>query len=474
METVKIAKQKPFVRDHVSNKGLFMLIMMAYDTKSICRLGGHMNYPTNEQNHLTIDHVDAVDLASTYGTPLYVYDVTKIRQTMRAFKAIFEKENVPYVVSYASKAFATKAIYQVAQQEGIHADVVSGGELYTAIQAGFNPKRLSFNGNNKSWDELMMAVQQGIGTVIVDNFLELQLLSEIAEKCQVVQDILLRISPGISAHTHEFISTGQQDSKFGFDLLTGQAKAAYDIASQDSHFHLRGLHAHIGSQIFDVTGFEKNAALLADTAQSWGWQPDIINVGGGFGIRYTDDDEPLPESDYVSAIIRTLKEKAAEYDWKMPEIWIEPGRSVVGPAGQTLYTVGARKDIPDMRHYIAVDGGMGDNIRPALYEANYEAVLANQPNIPAQEVVRVAGKYCESGDVLVWQQKLPKTQAGDILSVLATGAYGYAMASNYNRNPRPAVVFVENGQHQLVVARETYEHIAALDRDYTLSANMTH
>ncbi|MGY3742081.1 diaminopimelate decarboxylase [Leuconostoc inhae] len=430
-----------------------------------------MSYPTNTAQHLTIDQVDTIDLAQTYGTPLYVYDVTKIRQTMRDFKAIFEKENVPYVVSYASKAFATKAIYQVAQQEGIHADIVSGGELYTALAAGFNPKHLSFNGNNKSWDELTMAVTKGVGTIIVDNFLELKLLSEVAAENGVKQDILLRISPGISAHTHEFISTGQQDSKFGFDLLTGQAKTAYDIAKEDDNFNLRGLHAHIGSQIFDVTGFEKNAALLAETAQSWGFQPEVINVGGGFGIRYTSEDEPLPESEYADAIIRTLKGKADEYDWKMPEIWIEPGRSIVGPAGQTLYTIGSRKDIPDLRHYLAVDGGMGDNIRPALYQANYDAVLANDPNAATQEVVRVAGKYCESGDVLVWQQALPQTKPGDILSVMATGAYGYAMASNYNRNPRPAVVFVENGKHQLVVERETYAHLTALDHDYRLEEN---
>lgn len=429
------------------------------------------NYLTNELEHLTIDGADAVSLAETYGTPLYVYDVSKIRQTMRAFKTLFEKENVPYVVSYASKAFANKAIYQVAQQEGVHADIVSGGELVTAIKAGFDTKHLSFNGNNKSFDELTLAVEKGVGTIIVDNFLELKLLSTIAQEHQIKQDILLRISPGISAHTHEFISTGQQDSKFGFDLLTGQAEEAFQIAKNDDNLNLRGLHAHIGSQIFDVTGFEKNAALLADTAQSWGWQPAVINVGGGFGIRYTADDKPLPESEYVAAIIRTLKGKAASYDWKMPEIWIEPGRSIVGPAGQTLYTIGSRKDIPDIRHYLAVDGGMGDNIRPALYQAQYEAVLANQPNAQTKEVVRVAGKYCESGDVLVWQQALPETQPGDILSVLATGAYGYAMASNYNRNPRPAVVFVENGKHQLVVARETYEHIMSLDKDYTLQSS---
>lgn len=429
-----------------------------------------MNYSTNAQAHLTIDGVDAITLANTYGTPLYVYDVSKIRQTMRAFKAIFEREQVPYVVSYASKAFSTKAIYQVAQQEGIHADIVSGGELYTALAAGFNPQHLSFNGNNKSWEELTLAVTKGVGTIIVDNFLELQWLGEITAAHGVKQNILLRISPGIAAHTHEFISTGQQDSKFGFDLLTGQAKRAFDLATRDNNLTLRGLHAHIGSQIFDVTGFEKNAALLADTAHHWGWEPEVINVGGGFGIRYTNDDTPLPESAYAAAIIQTLKAKADAFGWQMPAIWIEPGRSIVGPAGQTLYTIGARKEIPDLRTYLAVDGGMGDNIRPALYQANYDAVLANNPNAPTAEVVRVAGKYCESGDVLVWEQALPHTQPGDILSVQATGAYGYAMASNYNRNPRPAVVFVEDGGHQLVVERESYADLVALDRDYELAS----
>lgn len=427
-----------------------------------------MSYPTNTNQHLTIEDVDTIELAKKYGTPLYVYDVSHIRQTIRAFKQVFEQEKIPFVISYAGKAFATKAIYQVVAQEGIHADVVSGGELYTALAAGFPAAHLSFNGNNKSYDELTFAVKQGVGTIIVDNFLELKLLSEIAEKNAIKQDILLRISPGISAHTHEFISTGQQDSKFGFDLISGQAKEAFDIAINDDHLNLRGLHAHIGSQIFDVTGFEQNAALLADTANAWGWQPEVINAGGGFGIKYTDEDKPLPESEFAQAIIRVLKAKAAEYDWKMPEIWIEPGRSIVGPAGKTLYTIGSRKDIPDIRHYLAVDGGMGDNIRPALYQANYTAVLANQPNAQTEEVVRVAGKYCESGDVLVWQQALPAIKPGDILAVNATGAYGYAMASNYNRNPRPAVVFVENGQHQLVVERETFEHLVSLDRDYTL------
>jgi diaminopimelate decarboxylase len=416
--------------------------------------------------HLQIAGVDSITLAKTYGTPLYVYDVSQMRQSMRAFKAVFEEAQVPYAVSYASKAFSAVAMYQVAAQEGIHIDVVSGGELYTAIKAGFPMAHVSFNGNNKSYEELDMAITHGVGMIIVDNFYELTLLHELGEKHQTRIPILLRIAPGIEAHTHEFISTGQQDSKFGFDLKSGQAREAFDQAQQDTWLDLQGVHAHIGSQIFDVTGFEANAALLVDMAHEWGWEPQIINTGGGFGIRYTQEDQPLPASEFVQAIIRAIQERTQAHGMTQPAIWIEPGRAIVGPAGTTLYTVGSRKDIPDLRTYISVDGGMGDNIRPALYEAQYEAVLANQMQAPAEEVVRVAGKYCESGDVLVWQAALPKTQPGDILAVKATGAYGYAMASNYNRNPRPAVVFVEEGQHQLVIERETYEQVTALDRPY--------
>lgn len=425
-----------------------------------------MQNPVNSQGHLTVDGVDTLDLAKDYGTPLYVYNVTKIRQTLRAFKQIFEQEAVPYVVSYASKAFSTKAMYQVLQSEGIHADVVSGGELHTALAAGFDPAHLSFNGNSKSVAELEMALRAGVGTIIVDNFLELTLLHEIATQLDVVVNVLLRIAPGLEAHTHDFISTGQADSKFGFDLASGQAKQAFDLAQADDRLHVQGLHAHIGSQIFDVSGFEAVAARLADLAHEWDWEPAIINTGGGFGIRYTDEDQPIAENVFVSAIVKVIRQRAEQYGWAMPTIWIEPGRSVVGPAGQTLYTIGARKEIPDLRTYVSVDGGMGDNIRPALYDAKYEAILANNPAAPSEEMVRVAGKYCESGDVLVWQQALPKTQAGDVLALQATGAYGYAMASNYNRNPRPAVVFVENGTAQLVVQRETYAHVAALDLDY--------
>ncbi|MFP7467194.1 diaminopimelate decarboxylase [Weissella cibaria] len=423
-------------------------------------------YQTNAAGHLSIGGVDANELAQRFGTPLYAYDVGAMRQQMRDFKRVFEERHLNYAVSYASKAFATIAMYEVAAQEGMHIDVVSGGEIYTALRAKFPMADVSFNGNNKSVEELTMAIENGLGTIIVDNFYELQALHELLAERQQTQDILLRITPGVEAHTHDYISTGQTDSKFGFDVNSGQAEAALQQALADPNLNVLGVHAHIGSQIFDVTGFQMAAAKLVDLVHEWDFEPQVINAGGGFGIRYTADDEPLPAATFVEAIIDTIAEKTTAYGMQMPAVWIEPGRSIVGPAGYSLYTIGSRKDVPGIRSYLAVDGGMGDNIRPALYQAKYEAVLAAQPDAPSDEVVRVAGKYCESGDVLVWEQALPKTKPGDVLAVLATGAYGYSMASNYNRNGRPAVVFVENGQAKVVVERETLADLVRLDRHY--------
>ena len=367
-------------------------------------------YQTNAAGHLSIGGVDANELAQRFGTPLYAYDVGAMRQQMRDFKRVFEERHLKYAVSYASKAFATIAMYEVAAQEGMHIDVVSGGEIYTALRAKFPMADVSFNGNNKSVEELTMAIENGLGTIIVDNFYELQVLHELLAERQQTQDILLRITPGVEAHTHDYISTGQTDSKFGFDVNSGQAEAALQQALADPNLNVLGVHAHIGSQIFDVTGFQMAAAKLVDLVHEWDFEPQVINAGGGFGIRYTADDEPLPAATFVEAIIDTISEKTAAYGMQMPAVWIEPGRSIVGPAGYSLYTIGSRKDVPGIRSYLAVDGGMGDNIRPALYQAKYEAVLAAQPDAPSDEVVRVAGKYCESGDVLVWEQALPKTK----------------------------------------------------------------
>lgn len=428
------------------------------------------NQQLNSAGHLTIGSCDALDLARQYGTPLMVYDVSQIRHQIRAFKQVFEEKDVNYVVSYASKAFATIAMYQLAASEGAHVDVVSGGELFTALQAGFPMDAVSFHGNNKSSAELEMAVKNHVGTIMIDNFHEIKLLAAILNKYDTDIDVMLRITPGISAHTNEYIQTGQVDSKFGFDLQSGQADQALEQVLANPHMKMKGLHAHIGSQIFELAGFQGVAQKLVEVADHWqkqyGYQAEVINVGGGFGIQYVQEDHPLAPEEFVAAIIEAIKAEIANTSLTMPAIWIEPGRSIVGPAGYTLYTVGARKDVPGLKPYVTIDGGMGDNIRPALYQAKYETVLARDPQAPLTEHVRLAGKYCESGDILSQDQALPATKPGDILATLDTGAYGYAMASNYNRNPRPAVVFAENGRAQLVVERESYQDLVRLDRPY--------
>lgn len=428
------------------------------------------NLPLNAQGHLTIGGVDSLKLAQQYQTPLVAYDVAEIRAQVHRFKKVFEEAGVDYAVSFASKALSIKAIYQVMAAEGAHVDVVSGGELATARAAGFPMADVSFHGNNKSLAELEAAVAAGVRTIVVDNFHEIDLLSQVLEEADATQQILLRITPGITAHTNEYIQTGQVDSKFGFDLASGQADQAFAKTLANPRLKVAGLHAHIGSQIFDVKGFESVAKKLVEIAnhlkEEFDYEPAILNVGGGFGIRYVSEDQPLAPEEFVRAIVTEVLAATKEAGLHQPAIWIEPGRSLVGPAGTTLYTVGSRKDVPGLQPYVAVDGGMGDNIRPALYQAEYETVLAEDPKRPAEETVRIAGKYCESGDILSQAQPLPKTKPGDVLAMLATGAYGYAMASNYNRNPRPAVVFVENGESKLVVRRESYEDLMRNDLDY--------
>ncbi len=428
-----------------------------------------MSDPTNDIGHLTIGGVDSLQLAKQFQTPLYVYDVSAIRDQIRAFKRVFEAQHFNYAVSYASKAFATIAMYQVAKQEACHVDVVSGGELYTAAQADFPMADVSFHGNNKSEPELREALALNVGTIVVDNFYELQLLGNLlAETPERTQDILLRVTPGISAHTHAYISTGQTDSKFGFDVDSGLAFKAAKLALANPQFNLLGIHAHIGSQIFDVAGFigatQKLANILKDWHEQLDYIPSVLNVGGGFGIAYTKDDDPIPAEDFVEAILKTLR--AQNLPFALPAVWIEPGRSIVGPAGYQLYTVGSSKNVEGLRPYIAVDGGMGDNLRPALYQAEYEAVKADDPNAQPTQDVHLVGKYCESGDILIDHAHLPAVQPGDVLAVKSCGAYGYSMASNYNRNPIPAVVFAENGQAKLVVRRQSYADLTQNDLSY--------
>ncbi|OPH60857.1 diaminopimelate decarboxylase [Paenibacillus ferrarius] len=427
----------------------------------------HGTSKVNDQGHLEIGGVDATQLVAEYGTPLYVFDEALVRQRCREFVDAFRASGLKFQVAYASKAFCVMAMCRIVEEEGMSLDVVSDGELYTALQAGFPAERIHFHGNNKTVDEIEMAIDAQIGCFVVDNFIELQLLNAIAgDKRQKVK-VLLRITPGVEAHTHEFISTGQTDSKFGFDLGNGSAMRAIKEAASLSNLDVLGVHSHIGSQIFEVEGFriaaEKVAGFAVQVRKETGIIFPVINLGGGFGIRYVEGHTPLPVAVYVEAITEAIKENFGNNDYPLPEIWVEPGRSIVGDAGTTLYTVGTTKDIPGVRKYVAVDGGMTDNPRPALYEAEYEAMLANRATEQSEEVVSIAGKCCESGDMLIWDLNLPKVSVGDILAVSCTGAYNYAMASNYNRIRRPGVVFVKDGQSDLVVKRESFDNIIGND-----------
>lgn len=429
-------------------------------------------HAVNEKGHLLIGGIDSLELAKTYETPLFVYDLSLIRARARAFLDTFKQENVVAQVAYASKAFSSVAMYQVIEQEGLSLDVVSAGELYTAIKAGYPAERIHFHGNNKSVEELILAMEHKIGCIVVDNFYEIELLKQLTVKLNQKVKVLLRVTPGVEAHTHDYITTGQQDSKFGFDLMNGQADQAFQQVYKNEFIELLGLHCHIGSQIFETIGFKVAAEKLITKMIEWentfDYACTVLNLGGGFGIKYTEQDTPLEPSIYVKEMVIAVKDLVSKANLDMPEIWIEPGRSLVGDAGTSLYTIGSEKEVPEIRNYLAVDGGMSDNIRPALYGAEYSAAIANKMGELKEVEYTIAGKCCESGDKLIEHITLPKASPGDILAVFCTGAYGYAMASNYNRIAKPAVVFVENGRHQLAVKRETLEDLVRLDLPFTL------
>jgi diaminopimelate decarboxylase len=421
----------------------------------------------NPEGHLEIGGRDTVQLAQEFGTPLYVFDEALVRQRAREYVAAFKASGFPFQVAYASKAFSTKAMVALAAQEGLSLDVVSDGELYTALEAGFPAEKIHFHGNNKTIDEINMGLDAGIGCFVVDNYGELELLNALAADKGKIATILIRVTPGVEAHTHEAITTGQEDSKFGVDLQNGTAYKAVEKALSLANLKLIGLHSHIGSQIFEVDGFVMAAARVAAFAvqvrDELGALLQVINLGGGFGIRYVDGDKPLAIATYVAAICDAVRSEFTAAGYPLPAIWVEPGRSIVGDAGTTLYTIGSSKDIPGVRKYIAVDGGMTDNPRPALYGSLYEAVNASHMRAPLAETVTIAGKCCESGDKLIIDAQLPVTSRGDILAIYSTGAYNYSMASNYNRIRRPAVVFVQDGQADVVVRRETLEDITHND-----------
>lgn len=420
----------------------------------------------NDDSQLEIGGVSTVKLAEKYGTPLFIYDVAHIREMARGFKKNFEATGVKNKVIYASKAFSCLAIYKILQEEGLACDVVSGGELYTAVKGGFAPKEIEFHGNSKTPQELSEAIDAGVGSIIIDNFYEIEVLKSILHQKNRTQKVLFRVSPGIEAETHEYILTGQEDSKFGFDVASGQADEALKLLLEDDAFDVAGVHCHIGSQIFSTAGFSMAIDKVTDLLKNWqktlGFTARELNIGGGFGIRYVASDDPVSPEEFVNTIVSEIKNNWEKMDYPLPEIQIEPGRSIVAEAGISVYTVGAQKNIPGIRHYVSVDGGMGDNIRPALYGAEYDAHLANRKGTDPK-LVTIVGKYCESGDVLVKDIEFPEVRDGDLIALTSTGAYGYSMASNYNRNGRPAVVFVEDGVDTLVLRRETYEDMIALD-----------
>ncbi|QKG85951.1 diaminopimelate decarboxylase [Kroppenstedtia pulmonis] len=419
----------------------------------------------NAAGHLEIGGCDTVDLVKRFGSPLYVVDEARVREQMRRYKQAFRETGFSSQVAYASKAFSTMAMCRIVEEEGLFLDVVSEGELFTALEAGFPPSRIYFHGNNKTLRELEMGLDADIYLFVLDNFVEMEMLQTLARSRGKKVRVLLRTTPGIEAHTHNYIQTGQEDSKFGFDLSSGQVLKAVKRVLSSNDLELEGFHCHIGSQIFEVDGFRMAIRKLGEFAEETrhvtGFTTRILNLGGGFGIRYNQNDQPLPIRDYVKAISEGVQESFPHH---LPEIWLEPGRSIVGEAGTTLYTIGTVKEIPGVRKYVAVDGGMNDHPRTALYQASYEAILANRASAPCEETVSVAGKLCETGDMLIWDIPLPKVNNGDILAVSCTGAYHYSMSNNYNRVARPAVAFVQNGQADLVVRRETLADLIRNDR----------
>ncbi|NLY30791.1 MAG: diaminopimelate decarboxylase [Firmicutes bacterium] len=423
----------------------------------------------DQRGHLLIGGCDTVELAHRYGTPLYVIDEALLRQKAREYRRAFSHYMPGSEVIYAGKALLTSAICRIIDEEQLSLDVVSGGELYTALSADFPPERIYFHGNNKSPSELAMAVTHRVSRIVVDSFHELKLLQEIAHAQGAVVEILMRITPGVETNTHSYIQTGQFDSKFGFPLGTEETMAAVESAARRMpNIRLMGLHCHIGSQIMDLRSFQLAAEymvrFMVELRDKLGLELDELDLGGGLGIWYRGDDEPPRPEDHARIISQTVTSLCSELDLPIPKIMIEPGRSIVGEAGTTLYTVGAVKDIPNVRRYVAVDGGMTDNPRVTLYQAVYEACLANKAAEEPKELVTIAGKCCESGDVLIKDIMLPPVEPGDILAVFSTGAYNYSMASNYNHLPRPAMITVYRGMSEIIVERETYADLIRLDR----------
>ncbi len=422
----------------------------------------------NENGNLQMGGCDLVKVAEEFKTPLYVMDETTIRNNCRVYlKAMKDYYDGRGRVLYASKALSCKAIYRIMKEEGMGVDVVSGGELYTALQAGFPAEHIYFHGNNKTEDELILALDNGVGRIIVDNIFELNTLNRLAGERGKNAEILFRIKPGIDAHTHSFVQTGQIDSKFGVALETGEAEEIIKAALSMEHILVVGVHCHIGSQIFELEPFRLAAktmmAFLGEIKEKYDLTLSELNLGGGFGSKYVEGDAPINYDEYIRSVSEVVRVESEKLGIPCPFILMEPGRSIVADAGLTMYTVGAVKEIPNIRTYISVDGGMADNPRFIMYDAEYTAVLPENPAGKAEITATIAGKCCESGDILISEAKLPKVEPGDLLAIQTTGAYNYSMASNYNRIPKPPIVMVKDGKATLVVRRERYEDIVSCD-----------
>lgn len=424
----------------------------------------------NKAGHLEIGGCDTVELAETFGTPLYVMDEDLVRDNCRRYLAAFRQFYGTAEVAFAGKSFMTTAMCRIAEQEGLHLDVASAGELHTARIAGYPMEKIIFHGSNKSVEELQMAIDLGVGRVVVDNFLELARLDELARASRERAGIMLRLTPGIDPHTHRMIRTGQSDTKFGFNIKDGSAILAVKKALECTNIDIRGIHCHVGSQLFDTEAHEGAIRIMTEfmaEALKVGYKTTDLNLGGGLGIRYLSEHNPPSIEEFARRLGTLARQEIESRGLELPTFSVEPGRSIVGEAGTTLYRIGAIKEVnivedPGKRIYVSVDGGISDNPRPALYDAKYEAIIANRADAPADTVVTIAGKHCES-DCLIADTSIASPTAGDVLAVYSTGAYNYAMASNYNRLARPAVVLVSGGKADVIVRRETLEDLVSHD-----------
>jgi len=421
----------------------------------------------SDAGHLTLGGCDAVTLAGEFGTPLYVFDEETLRGQCRAFQREFQSRYNNSVVAYAAKAYLGRALAGIIAQEGMSLDVVSGGELAVAASVGFPPERIFFHGNNKSEQELREALDYGVSRIVVDNFHELQLLNGVAQGKGARQKVLLRLSPGIDPHTHAKTTTGTLENKFGIPLPTGQAEAAVRQALDMPGLELVGLHVHLGSPVFELEPYGQAVDAVLEFAsrmrKQYEFEMTEFSPGGGFAVAYTPEQQAPPPAIYAETVTATLREALWRYELPAPKLIVEPGRAIVARAAVALYTVGSSKEVPGVMRFVSIDGGMADNIRPALYESRYAALVANRVNDERRETVTVAGKYCESGDVLMTDAELPPLEAGDILAMPAAGAYALAMASNYNLSLRPPVVLVKDGEAKLMRRRETYEDLTRAD-----------